>query len=275
MKEIILALKDSVESRVKNKIIGSILLSIVICNWKGILTFFLVDKPEKINMISNYHPDYYGDFFIPTLYGLFYATLFQLVIYIFTYAAELIGLVISSVSSRNTIKTLRQNKLITAAAIDADLDFQKKIILDDLTNTKEDLDKFSKDNAELKQTLTAQSDAANKIEKSLNDQITLLNAKLSKAEAVVLHLREDLNYEAVKYTHCVNLVRDAFTTLGNKFQTPLHRKMLAILDSMLKLIVDNIPPTTDLPSNKAKILNSRDGIISQINNKAAELKSIK
>ncbi|MFU7708737.1 hypothetical protein [Aeromonas veronii] len=132
MKDIALALKDNIESRIKNGVIASVLIAWALWNWKGISVFLLSDKKDMIKIILGYNFSPMNDAVIPIAIGFAYVTIFQLAIYVPSYAAEIINNLIAKLSSKNTKQKLLLQREINDVAILSDFEYQKSVKMKEL-----------------------------------------------------------------------------------------------------------------------------------------------
>lgn len=251
MKEIILALQDSINSRVKNKVIASILVSWVLWNWKGVATFSLSSKIEMIDIIRRYQFDVFDDALYPIVIGIAYLTIMQLFIYMPAHVADLISIKISKISSFNARKKLALQRRLNRAAILSDYEYQKTMKLKKLEDASIRLIEIEKDFSLCESNLEHMRNA--KIES--DEKIKILNEKLTNTEIDSANKNRKIEValsrfkDSVEYT--LSMLDSAKKPEENKAEL-IRRSTIVLSDALRRL-----PETEQLRPNQTENANRR------------------
>ncbi|MFM4810216.1 hypothetical protein [Aeromonas hydrophila] len=243
MKEVLLALKDSVEGRLKNHVIASVVIAWFFWNWRGVLTFALSSKTEMIEIIRNYQCDLFGDVLNPVITGLIFITIGQYIIYAPAHFAEIISIRISTFSHKNALKKLAAQKELNKEKISSDYDYQKELMLKGLEDASSQLDSLRKECSLLQ--------GNNKDLAAVNEE---LRGDISDLESQVVHAKGEVEDRYQK-------INDALIDLKDSSQY-----VLGMLDQVYKS--DNEIEKTDF-IEKARI------VVSDALNRMPETRPIK
>ncbi|WP_447835286.1 hypothetical protein [Aeromonas salmonicida] len=226
MKEIVQALKDVIESRIKNRVLSSIVIAWALWNWRDILTFLLSSKQDMKRIVIEHQFSYGNDFIIPVLIGLTYATIFQIVIYAPAYIAEKIDNCISKLSSRNALEKLKLQRRMNDVAITSDYDFQKSVKMEKLKGISEKYDDLVANN----QAVTAE---LNMITSQL-DEHKKINDKL-------IYDRDELTFQIIKANESITKILTSLEHHMNAAEFDKHPASIDFIKSALEITRDELP----------------------------------
>lgn len=226
MKEIVLALKESIETRIKNKVFASFIIAWVIWNWKVISILLLSEREQMINIINGCELKWTDHLIIPFAMSALYVTLLQVVIYIPAFFSEKIENKISEFSSKNAEDKFKTQKKLNVIAIDAEYEYQKMKMI-------KELDYISEKNAILESQLKSLEESLNidrghleeaskKLkameEESDRNGIALVNTRdnIKFLSSKIKHDAETKNNESRHLITTINIVMDALELIHDK-----------------------------------------------------------
>lgn len=234
MKEIVIALKDSIESRVKNKVIASFLIAWLLLNWKGVSIFILSEKKDMVSIIQGYKFTFLDDLVLPLFCGIMYITVIQLLIYGVAYFAEIVENFISSMSAKNAKKKLALQRLMNNTAILADYEYQKEVRRERLNNTHQkniQLDGQFRDISEKLKKATDDFDELQEKYSELYSKSIKNTEKIIKAKALIK-----------------NMVHHISSTIGLKETDLVRAKKLESVSEIITKIEELLPESHEMPT---------------------------
>lgn len=241
MKEIVLALRDSIEGRLRNHVIASVVIAWLFLHSRAILTFLLSTKPEMIAIINSYELDLCKNIIYPILFGLGFITIGQYILYIPAHIADLISINISKFSAMNARKKFISQRKLNKVKILSEYEYQKTLML----NKNEDVSSkyiiLKKENAQLQEELKN----ANKI----NNERAATNRELEdKLNSSAGELEQKFN----KYNNSLAEIKDSavFTLeiLDYAFSINEPQVQKELIDKARIVISDALSRTPETPS---------------------------
>ncbi|WP_139460770.1 hypothetical protein [Aeromonas veronii] len=251
MKELILALKDSIDSRVKNKVIASILVSWFLWNWKGVAIFTLSSKIEMIDIIRRYQFDIFDDALYPIAIGIIYLTVMQFFIYMPAHVADLISIKISKISSFNARKKLELQRRLNRAAILSDYEYQKTMKIKKLEDASVRLIEIEKNFSLCESNLENMRNAkieSDRVIKILNEKLTNIEMEAANKKSKVAIYLSQIK-DSVQYT--LQILDSAKKSEENKAEL-IRRATIVLSDALRRL-----PETEQLRPNQTESANRR------------------
>ncbi|WCH27904.1 hypothetical protein [Aeromonas salmonicida] len=225
MKDIALALKDNIESRIKNGVIASVLIAWALWNWKGISVFLLSDKKDMIKIILGYNFSPMNDAVIPIAIGFAYVTIFQLAIYVPSYAAEIINNLIAKLSSKNTKQKLLLQREINDVAILSDFEYQKSVKMKELELISEKYKSLENNSLHL---TYERDDAIRKLEEC-ESSYKILTREKNELEFYIVESKGDI----AKVLHALNIALEKTLDDQAKEYLTSMKTAINIIDSRL------------------------------------------
>lgn len=133
MKSIISSVKDNINTRLKNPLIGAFVFCWVSLHIKGVSVFLLVDTPMKIDILHNKHWLLWGDAILPLLLSITYLITLPLVHLIYDHFD----------SGWLTPKRLEISKKKTVAQVRAEVNYVRDYEYSNLSAVIDGKDKLS------------------------------------------------------------------------------------------------------------------------------------
>ncbi len=201
MKEIVLALRDSIEGRLKNHVIASVVIAWLFLHSRAILTFLLSTKPEMIVIIKSYELDWCKDIIYPMLFGLGFITIGQYILYIPAHMADLISINISKFSAINARKKFISQRKLNKVKILSEYEYQKTLMLKKVEDVSSKYIALKKENTKLLEELQNSNKinderaATNReLENKLNSSSGELEQKLNKNNQSLAGIKDSVEF---------------------------------------------------------------------------------
>lgn len=202
MKEIALALKDSIERRIKNQVIASIIMAWFFLHWRGVATFALSTNKEMIEIINAYKFDWLHDVIIPSAWGLAFITVGQILIYIPAHFADWISIQITKCSSKNAVVKFKSQRKLNRIGILSEYEYQKILKLKKLEDASSKLEQVMKDyslaQSNLEHLRASDLEKAERIKK-LDEQLLSLNGDADRKYTTFIFSLSQLK-DSVQYS---------------------------------------------------------------------------
>lgn len=190
-------LQDLIVSRVNNALIGSFLISLLMMNSRGILTFIYSDNANKINIVKNWELSYTNDLLIPFAFSIMYLTVIPLFSSLFKiYITNWVFGKEQEAERQRLLISHKDMKDVAVAAIQSTQAYAEKF-------TDNEIQSWIDERRSTLETLAELTASHNK----LKDEVE----RLIKSES---DLKASVSYYSVLYERCVNSI----TQLGSSVQ---------------------------------------------------------